>query len=40
MVAAGVRRDVSEPPTWTKELIIKKLEDATIIPKVHFKMIL
>jgi hypothetical protein len=32
-VAAGVRRDVSAPPYWTKELIIGKLEDAGIVEK-------
>jgi hypothetical protein len=33
-VAAGVRRDVSVPPYWTKELIIERLEDAGIVEKV------
>jgi hypothetical protein len=34
MVAAGVRRDVSETPSWMKEIVVNKLEDAGIIPKV------
>ncbi len=30
-VAAGVRRDVSQPPVWIKNLIINKLEKAGIV---------
>lgn len=39
MVAAGVRRDVSETPLWMRNLVVNKLEDCGIIPKVVYQYI-
>lgn len=33
MVAAGVRCDVSRPPTWVHEKVISVLEDCKILEK-------